>query len=80
MLSFNSPVESLTISQEFAQVHVRCISNAIQPSHPLKPSSPSAFSLSQQQETVYRFLIQLLPSNGLTLKLDSLSPCHENGT
>ena len=34
---------------EFAQVHVHCISDAIQPSHPLMPSSPSTFSLSQQQ-------------------------------
>ena len=34
---------------EFAQVHVHCISDAIQPSHPLTPSSPSALSLSQHQ-------------------------------
>ena len=34
---------------EFAQVHVHCISYAIQPSYPLLPSSPSAFSLSQHQ-------------------------------
>ena len=33
----------------FAQVHVHCISDAIQPSHPLMPSSPSALSLSQHQ-------------------------------
>ena len=32
---------------EFAQVHVYCISDAIQPSHPLTPSS--AFNLSQHQ-------------------------------
>ena len=32
---------------EFAQVHVHCISDAIQPSHPLTFSSPSALSLSQ---------------------------------
>ena len=30
---------------ESAQVHVRWIGDAIQPSHPLSPSSPSAFSL-----------------------------------
>ena len=29
---------------EFAQVHVLCITDAIQPSHPLMPSSPSALS------------------------------------
>ena len=34
---------------EFAQVHVHCVGDAIQPSHPLTPSSPSAFSLSQHQ-------------------------------
>ena len=31
---------------EFAQVHVHWIGEAIQPSHPLLPSSPSAFNLS----------------------------------
>ena len=34
---------------ELAQFHVRWIADAIQPSHPLLPSSPSAFSLSQHQ-------------------------------
>ena len=34
---------------EFAQVHVHCIGDAIQLSHPLVPSSPSAFNLSQHQ-------------------------------
>ena len=34
---------------EFAQVRVYCISDAIQPSHPPMPSSPSALSLSQHQ-------------------------------
>ena len=34
---------------EFAQVHVHCIGNAIQPSHPLVPSSPSAPNLSEHQ-------------------------------
>ena len=32
---------------KFAQVHVHGISSAIQPSHPLMPSSPSALNLSQ---------------------------------
>ena len=31
------------------QIHVYCISDAIQPSHPLLLSSPSAFSLSHHQ-------------------------------
>ena len=33
---------------EFAQVHMHCIGDAIQPSHPLTPSSPS-LNLSQHQ-------------------------------
>ena len=33
----------------FAQVHVHCIGDAIQPSHPLTPSSPSVLNLSQHQ-------------------------------
>ena len=33
---------------EFAQVHVHWIGDAIQPSHPLSPSSPSAFNFPQQ--------------------------------
>ena len=35
---------------EFAQVHAHYISNAVQPSHPLMPSSPSALNLPQHQE------------------------------
>ena len=38
----------LTISQSFVQVHVHCIRDAIQPSHPLRPPS-SALNLSQHQ-------------------------------
>ena len=34
---------------KFAQVHVHCISDAIQSSHPLMPFSPSALNLSQHQ-------------------------------
>ena len=34
---------------EFAQVHVHCISDAFQPSHPLTPFPPAAFNLSQHQ-------------------------------
>ena len=34
---------------KFAQVHALCISDAIQPSHPLIPSSPSAPDLSQHR-------------------------------
>ena len=38
---------------KFAQVHVHCISDAIQPSYPLMPSS-SALNLSQHQELFQR--------------------------
>ena len=34
---------------EFVQVHIHCIGDAIQPSHPLTSSSPSALILSQLQ-------------------------------
>ena len=34
---------------EFAQTHVHWVSDAIQPSHPLSPSSPLAVSLCQHQ-------------------------------
>ena len=33
----------------FAQVHVHCVGNAVQPSHPLSPSPPPVLSLSLQQ-------------------------------
>ena len=34
---------------EFAQTHVRLVSDAIQPAHPLLSPSPPAFNLSQHQ-------------------------------
>ena len=34
---------------EFAQVHVHCIGDVVQLSHPLMPSSPSAINLSQHE-------------------------------
>ena len=35
---------------EFAQIHIHWIDDTIQPSHPLSPSSPLAFNLSQHQD------------------------------
>ena len=35
---------------EFAKVHIHCISDDVQASHPLTPASTSAFNLSQHQE------------------------------
>ena len=34
---------------EFAQTHVHCASDALQPSHPLSSPSPPVFNLSQHQ-------------------------------
>ena len=47
---FATPLPGLPVPHyfpEFAQVHVHWVGDAIQPSHPLPPSSPFAFSLSQ---------------------------------
>ena len=41
---------------EFAQVHVHCIAGAVQPSHPLLPSSPSAPNLYQHQK-IFQWVI-----------------------
>ena len=42
-------MSGIPVLLEFVQVHVYCISDAIQPSHPLTPSSPPALNLSQHQ-------------------------------
>ena len=47
---------------EFAQNHVHWVSDAIQPSHPLSPPSPPAFSLSQYQG-LFKW-VQLFASDG----------------
>ena len=44
---------------EFTQVHVHCIGDAIQPSHLLKPSSPSAIDLSQDQGLLQWVVVQI---------------------
>ena len=44
---------------EFTQVHVHCIGDAIQPSHLLKPSSPSAIDFSQDQGLFQWFVMQI---------------------
>ena len=46
---------------EFAQVHVHCVSDAIQPSHPLIPSSLSALDLFPASGT---FLVRCLFASG----------------
>ena len=65
---------------EFAQVHVHCISDAIQPSHPLMPSSPSALNLSQHQglfsepSDAHRWLEFQIQTTGASF---SISPSSE---
>ena len=44
---------------EFTQVHVHCIGDAIQPSHLLKPSSPSDIDLSQDQGLFQWVVVQI---------------------
>ena len=51
---------------EFAQVHVHCISDTVQPSHLLTSSSPSALNLSQHQRLFFFFLISLYLHSTLT--------------
>ena len=48
---------------KFAQVHVHCIGDAIQPSHPLTPSSPSALNLSRHQGLFQWVVSHLLSSD-----------------
>ena len=45
---------------EFPQVLVYCIRDAIQPSHPLMPPSPSALKLSQHQGLFFQWVSFLL--------------------
>ena len=57
---------------EFAQVHVHCISDAVQPSHPLMLSSPSALNLSQNRSDAVQ------PSHPLVLSSPSALSLSQN--
>ena len=49
-MDYSTPGSSvLHYVPEFAQIHVHWVGDAIEPSHPLQPPSPSALNLSQQQ-------------------------------
>ena len=48
---------------EFTQAHAHWVSDAIQPSHSLSPSSPPAFNLSQQWPKYWSFSFSITPSN-----------------
>ena len=58
---------------EFAQTHVHWVSDAIQPSHPLSPPSPSALNLSQHQG-----LFQLICSSHQGAKVLELQLQHQS--
>ena len=58
---------------ESAQTHVHWVSDAIQPSHPLSPSSPPAFRLSQHQD-----LFQWVSSSYQVAKVLELQPQHQS--
>ena len=58
---------------KFAQTHVHCVSDAIQPSHPLLPSSPPAPNLSQHQG-----LIQCVGSSHQVAKVLELQFQHQS--
>ena len=53
---------------KFAQVHVHCIRDAIELSHPLMPSSPSSLNLSQHQGI---FLSWLFASDGQNISVSA---------
>ena len=77
--------------QEFAQTHVHCVGDAIQPSHLLSPSSPPALNLSRirvfSNESALRirwpkywnFSFSISPSNEysglISFMIDWLDPC-----
>ena len=72
MLGFSIPHHLL----EFAQVHVHCIRNAIQPSYPLMPSS-SALNLSQHQELFQWVGCSRQMTKILELQLQHLDPSND---
>ena len=58
---------------EFAQVHVHCTDDAVQPSRPLTPSSPSALDLSQYQGLFQWVIYSHQMTNILELQLQHQS-------
>ena len=64
---------SFTILLEYAQMHVHWVSDAIQSSHPLPPSSPPAFYLSQ-----YQGLFQTVSSSHKVAKVLELQLKHQS--
>ena len=61
----NTRLPCPSLSPEFAQTHVRWVSDVIQPSYPLSSPSPPAFNLSQHQGLFP--VNQLVPSGGQSI-------------
>ena len=64
---------------KFAQVHVHCISDTNQLTHPLTPSSPSALNLSQHQGLFQWFGCSQQMTKILELQLVSVLPVSIQG-
>ena len=64
---------------EFAQVHVHRFSDAIQPSHPLTPSSPSALNLFQHQRLSMSHLFASDDQNSGASASESVLPVNIQG-
>ena len=58
---------------ESAQTHVYCVGRAIQPFHPLLPSSPFALSISQHQSLFQRVDCSQQVAKALELQLQHQS-------
>ena len=61
---------------ELTQTHVLCVSDFIQPSHPLSSPFPSAFNLSQHQVFSNDSVLHIMWSNNWSFSL-SISPSSE---
>ena len=67
------PSQTEFVLPEFVQIHVHCVGDVIQPSHPLSPTSPPALSLSQHQDLFQRVGSLHQVAKGLQLQLQHQS-------
>ena len=58
-MDYSTPGSSVLYLLEFAQAHVHGVSDAFQPSHPLPPSYPFVFNLSQHQRLFHESALHL---------------------
>ena len=58
---------------ESTQTHVHCVSDAIQPSHPLSSPSPPALNLSQHQG-LFKWVSQPFASGGQSIGVSASTP------